>query len=153
MEIERKWVLPGPPSVLKGKVEPIAQGYIFTDNGELRLRSKGSHYYLTVKGDGDIIRDEWEVEIPKWVFETLWPKTEGKRVEKVRYTLGRLEIDVYGGHLTGLVTLECEFPNESEAARFRLPQWAVSAVEVTNDKAYKNKNLAIRGLPKGSDFR
>ena len=51
------------------------------------------------------------------------------------------------GQLEGLVTLECELPGEASATKFSLPSWAAKAVDITKDKAYKNKNLATKGLP------
>lgn len=152
MEIERKFrlnLLP-PPQVLGNGIE-VVQGYLFTEEGELRVRAKGDRYFLAVKGNGNISRDEWEVEIPEWIFKTLWPKTQGRRMEKTRYSIPHheltIEVDEYHGDLTELVTLECEFPREEAAHNFVLPAWAASAVEVTNDNAYKNKNLAVHGLP------
>ena len=103
-----------------------------------------------MKGDGLLSRDEWEKEIPSWVFDILWPKTAGRRVEKTRYVIPfeehTLEVDDYHGRLERLVTMECEFGDEGAAAAFVPPSWAQPAIEVTEDKSYKNKILAIQGL-------
>lgn len=152
MEIEKKYLLTARPDVLD-KAEKIAvkQGYLVTEDGELRIRQKGEQYFMTVKGDGTLSREEWEVEIPAWVFATLWPKTEGRQITKTRFTIEyqglTLEIDEYYGALEGLYTLECEFLTEAAAEAFVLPDWAADAEDVTTDKAYKNKNLAIHGRP------
>jgi adenylate cyclase len=89
----------------------------------------------------------------KFLVETvhsLWPLTEGQRISKRRYLLGaeggaRIELDVYAGALTGLVTAEVEFDSSAAAAAFSPPPWL--GREVTDDPAYKNKRLAIDGLP------
>lgn len=153
-EIERKFFfveMPPVDEISEIGVE-IIQGYLFTEDGEVRVRQKGISFFLTVKGEGDLSRNEWESPIPEWVFKTLWPKTEGRRIEKTRYSIYyqglTLEVDEYYGRLEGLFTLECEFPIEEAAYEFILPAWAVSAVDVTDDPAYKNKNLAVHGLPK-----
>ena len=148
MEIERKFVLSSlPPAGILSEGMAIAQGYVVTSPGELRLRRKVDQCFLTVKGDGTLSREEWEQDVPPWVFNTLWPATEGRRVEKTRYEVEyeglTLEVDKYHGHLAGLVTFECEFPDEASAHRFQLPVWAVEAVDVTTDKRYKNKALAV----------
>ncbi|MEK7463172.1 MAG: CYTH domain-containing protein [Patescibacteria group bacterium] len=153
MEIERKWKL----ETLLGDVRlrggvPILQGYIVAESNEVRLRKKGSHYFITAKSDGTLSREEWETEIPRWVFEVLWPKTEGCRIEKIRYTISApgglfLEFDEYSGSLNGLVVLEIEFPNKAAAEAFKLPP-GFRGQDVTNDKRYKNKNLALNGIPK-----
>lgn len=153
-EIERKFRLYHVPSgIMLGTGAYVEQGYLLTENGELRVRRKDLQCFLTVKGDGDLTRDEWEQEIPLWVFDTLWPATEGKRIEKHRYTIYsgddyKLEIDEYDGALKELVTLECEFPSEEAAYAFYPPVWVGQAVDVTRDKRYKNKALAVNGLPK-----
>lgn len=157
-EIERKFLLVAiPPREILGEGVFVSQGYLFADAGELRARRKGNQCFLTVKGGGSIARDEWEAEIPEWVFKTLWPKTKGRRVEKTRYSVAFggliLEVDQYRGALAGLVILECEFPSEMAAREFVLPRWAESAVEVTNDSAYKNKNMAVFGLPQRIERR
>jgi CYTH domain-containing protein len=146
-EIERKFRLPALPSIDLGAGEPIRQGYILNGATELRVRAKGaSRYYLTVKGEGTLSRSEWETEIPKDVFEALWPFTSRLRLVKTRYLVPHgtltLEVDEYHGAHTGLVTLECEFPDERAAREFTLPDWAAHAVDVTEDPAYRNQNLA-----------
>src|SRR6266542_6836310 len=128
-EIEMKFRLSNiPPADIVGHGTSIAQGYLLTEGGELRIRRKGERCYLTIKGQGDLSRDEWGSEIPLWAFELLWPQTEGRRVEKTRYRVSHkefeLEIDEYGGQLEGLVTLECELPDEASATKFSLPSWA-----------------------------
>ena len=149
-EIERKWVISHLPNNIANE-EIISQGYVISEGRkELRLRKKGVRCYLTAKGDGDLSREEWEVEIPLWVYEIMWPKTEGHRVEKIRYTFPIndnlvMEFDEYHGILKGLFTLEIEFPDESSAQTFVLilPN-KVTYKDVTSDKRFKNKNLATR---------
>jgi adenylate cyclase len=149
MEIERKFVLREVPDrALLTQGTAIAQGYM--PDG-LRLRRKGSHYYLTLKGAGTLSHEEWETEMPVWAFQRLWPETRTRRLEKTRYEIPygahTLEVDEYHDRLAGLWTLECEFGSEAEAHAFTLPGWAASALEVTEDYAYRNSSLAAKGLP------
>ena len=158
-EIERSWVLKFPFDIEKARGDKAYHeiGYIITDPGELRLVLKGlesPEYFITVKSDGDLTRDEWEKYLPKWAFHQLWPKTEGTRVIKTRYYVYYnnfcLEVDRYHGDLDRLWRVECEFTSEQEAKEFTLPDWIGkkgSVKEVTNDKRYKNKSLAQYGLP------
>jgi adenylate cyclase len=150
MEIERKFLLRHAPARAPlGAGVSIAQGYLPFG---VRLRRKGERCYLTVKGEGTIARDEWEVETPRWVFDHLWPATAGRRLEKTRYAVPHgeltLEIDEYHGPLAGLWTLECEFVDEQRAGTLRLPDWAAFAEEVTEDRRYHNSSLAEHGLPR-----
>ena len=100
---------------------------------------------MTVKGDGDIERPEWNSQIPSWVYESLWFQVTHS-LRKLRMTVGyqkkNLEIDTYLDTLDGLVTLECEFDSIEEADAFDLPSWTSGAMEVTYDPRYKNKVLA-----------
>jgi len=151
-EIERKFRLLHAADVsILGAGVPILQGYLITENGEERVRRKGDRYYWTVKGEGKLSRSEFEIEIPEWVFNILWPHTESRRIEKIRHTIPyhglTLEIDIYSGNCAGLTILECEFPDKDAAAGFRLPEWADGAIDVTADPRYKNRSLALHGLP------
>lgn len=135
--------------------KPIRQGYLPVENGmalaqtmglqvnfapvEARLRDKAGKLSFTLKGDGTIERDELEVPIAQDVFDSHWPITEGRRVEKIRlekpYGDHTLEIDVYRDR--DLIVAEVELNSQEEARTFYpLGQ------DVTEEKRYKNKSLA-----------
>lgn len=146
-EIERKFLVKGP--VPEGLAfEPIRQGYMTapSDSTEIRLRQKGSACYLTVKSEGGLVRNEYEIAIDISQFETLWPLTENRRVEKTRH-VGSLpgglqfELDIFEGHLASLQLVEVEFSSEEAAHAFAPPDWF--GEDVTEDKRYKNKALAL----------
>ncbi len=151
-EIERKFLVNKLPDLAAAKKAVVKQGYLTgpADSTELRLRQKNESFFLTLKGAGDMVRVEREAEISAHQFETFWPETSGRRVEKDRFT-GALpdgscfELDVFKGDLQGLRLVEVEFPSEASAAAFEPPEWF--GPDVTSDKRYKNKNLAIDGIP------
>ena len=152
-EIERKFLVETPPDDLDARPHrEIVQGYlaIASDGTEVRLRRKGHKHFQTVKSGGTRTRAEHEVELTRDQFEALWPATEGRRVEKVRYEIhdgsDLIELDVYHGRLAGLITAEVEFSSESQCKNFVPPPWF--GKELTDDPRYKNKNLAQHGLPK-----
>jgi len=162
IEVERKWRMPFLPDIELGTAERYRQGYLQFQRevpGELRLRSIGGRdFYLTTKGDGDLKRFEYPPEetphnIPRELFEMLWPATEGVNLEKDRFTVTingvTYYIDRFVGRLAGLYLLEVEFKAtgcysaEQLSHQFQLPLWVpLPTVEVTYDKGYKNKNLA-----------
>jgi CYTH domain-containing protein len=147
-EIERKWLVSEPPAeALAAPSERIDQGYlaIQEDGGEARIRRKGERYLLTVKSKGTLSRSEHEIELSAAQFESLWPATEGRRVEKTRHTLGPIELDVYEGQLAGLQLAEVEFDSEEAAAGYQPPPWF--GAELTDDPRYKNSSLARYGRP------
>jgi adenylate cyclase len=149
-EIERKWLLAGdlPAEVLAVEAELIEQGYLVigSDGSEVRLRRKSGRPVLTVKSAGTLSRSETEIDLAEEQYTALWPATEGRRVIKRRRRLGNgIEVDLYEGALDGLAVAELEFDSESAAAGFVPPDWF--GLEVTEDRAYKNQQLASRGRP------
>jgi adenylate cyclase len=149
-EIERKWLLSEalPAEVLAHEAELIEQGYLVigSDGSEVRLRRKGGQPVLTVKSAGTISRSETEIDLAEAQYEALWPATEGRRVIKRRRRLDNgIEVDVYEGALEGLAVAELEFESEAAAGDFAAPDWFGD--EVTEDRAYKNQQLALRGRP------
>lgn len=76
----------------------------------------------------------------------LWPHCDDRIVEETRYSIPHrglvLEVDEYQGRLSGLVTVDVEFPTERRATAFDPkaigPDWS----DVTADARYTNKNLA-----------
>ncbi|WP_377188458.1 CYTH domain-containing protein [Ruegeria meonggei] len=151
-EIERKFLVADLPDLGPTDKALVRQGYLTApdDLTELRLRQKNDRYYLTLKGGGTMVRVEREAEISAEQFETFWPETEGRRVEKERYTGelpdGRVfELDVFVGDLAPLRLVEVEFQSEPEAQAYTPPKWF--GTDVTADKRYKNKTMAIDGLP------
>lgn len=164
IEVERKWRLENNwvADWLHGPWQHLSQAYVVTDPGELRVRSDGKLYWMTAKTDGGLQRQEWEMEIPEWVFHQLYEATQW-RITKRRCAVqqaGQIwEVDVYGGELSGLVIVEAEFTERDSMIGLtgtELRQRALArelfpgfgpAVEVTEDRRYKNKSLAVYGLP------
>jgi len=151
-EIERKFLLPSPPSdIVNRGGSSISQGYIvITEDAEVRIRKKRDAFFLTVKRGRGEVRLETEIRLSDDQFRELWPMTEGRRIEKTRYEEHRadrmIEIDIYHGELSGLLTAEVEFPDRAASAAFQPPPWF--GTEVTEDERYKNKHLALHGRPR-----
>ncbi len=153
MEIERKFIVARLPDPLDGHpAKKIDQGYLVigADGSEVRVRRAATQHWLTVKRGAGLVRSETEVELSAEQFELLWPATEGARIEKTRYRLPAgdglvIELDVYAGSLSGLQVAEVEFDDQGAARRFRPPAWF--GREVTDDDRFKNRRLAVDGLP------
>ncbi|MCA0873301.1 CYTH domain-containing protein [Seohaeicola saemankumensis] len=151
-EIERKFLVRHLPDLTGARAFQIRQGYLTgpADSVEVRLRQKDDSYFLTLKSDGDVVRIERESEITADQFATFWPQTDGRRVEKTRWS-GTLpsgmifELDEFSGALAPLILVEVEFTSERDAADFTPPDWF--GRDVTSDKRFKNKSLALLGSP------
>lgn len=155
MEIERKFLLLGLPDIQEEKHVRIEQGYL-SINPEVRIRSyeviagkdKGHvDYLLTIKGDGDLSREEVETYIDKDSFDRIAKLIGNPLIEKDyrKYRLGDhiLQCSVVDpGTKDEFIYAEIEFPTEEEAKAYELP--LNGAVDVTYDKSYKMKNYWTR---------
>ncbi len=148
IEIERKYLIDKAPrfaSRYKGTM--ILQGYIGDGKTELRLRKYGKRYFATVKVGKGLKRSEFETEISKKQFKSLWPAV-GRYLKKKRYLIpyrccGKkytIDLDRYYGKLYGLVTAEVEFGSEREANAFKPPDWF--GKDLTGNEAFSNSMLA-----------
>lgn len=145
-EIERKFLVNDLiHEVLKAHQSlGICQGYIYdgNDGKTVRVRTKGNKGYLTIKGKSTgISRTEFEYEIPHSDALVLLEQFCEKTLIKDRYAIevGGMtwDVDVFHGHLDGLIVAEIELEDEQQS--FEQPEWL--AQEVSHDQRYYNVNL------------
>ncbi|MFJ8626426.1 CYTH domain-containing protein [Kitasatospora sp. NPDC093550] len=151
IEIERKFLADRPalePPL--PRAERILQGYVTIGRKEVRLRSHGDRFFLTVKEGAGVLRSEYEVELHREQFAELWPATDGARLEKTRAAVpigsAVAALDEYRGRLEGLRTVEVEFASLAVAETFEPPAWF--GAEITGQDGYRNQALAV--LPRWS---
>lgn len=152
-ETERKFlVLPSIQAILADVIpKSICQGYIMDapDGRTVRVRTKGNKGFLTIKGPSEgISRSEFEYEIPLADAEQLLNDFCPKSLLKDRYEVvhsGKTwEVDVFHGHLEGLIVAEIELEHANES--FSLPEWV--SKEVSDDVRYYNVQLIqATGVP------
>lgn len=161
VEIERKFIVVSDEwktMPRAGRSWKYEQGYLsFGDEGapEVRVRmissedgTPGGEAVMTVKGKGDVSRQEVEFGIDVARAKELLAMCQGTVIQKVRHCIAEksglvFEVDVYEGALAGLCVAEIELP--SEDSPFDKPSFL--GEEVSKDKAYKNASLAKSGLP------
>lgn len=148
-EIERKFRVREVPGFL-GDGTRLRQAYLALDGDvEVRVRDQGGTHVLGVKGGRGMQRTEVEVEIGPGEFDELWDLAPGRRIDKTRHRIAvddhTAEVDVYEGPLRGLVMVEVEFADRSEAETFVAPPWF--GEEVTGDARWSNATLATSGPP------
>ncbi|MBK8627441.1 MAG: CYTH domain-containing protein [Saprospiraceae bacterium] len=125
----------------------IKQGYLCTDpQRTVRVRIKGNHAYLTIKGQGNesgMSRFEWEKEIPVDEANQLLKLSLPGMIDKIRYEVisgnHTIEVDEFLGDNQGLTVAEIELKNENES--ILLPDWI--GMEVTGDQRYYNAQLML----------
>lgn len=147
IEIERKFLVTSDAyKSLAAKKSRIAQGYLNRDpNRSVRIRIKGNHGFITVKGPGNpsgTSRFEWEKEIDLEEAKNLLLLCEQPIIDKYRYEVkfGKhiFEVDEFLGENLGLVVAEIELKSEDEL--FIKPDWI--GEEVTGDPKYYNSQLS-----------
>jgi CYTH domain-containing protein len=149
MEIERKYLLKTIPEHLEQyERKKIAQGYLCT-SPVVRIRRSNDDYYLTYKGEGLMVREEYNLPLTKEAYEHLLPKIDGLLIAKTRYLIplsGGLtaELDLFEGELAPLSLVEVEFETETDANAFTAPDWF--GEDVTNSGRYHNSYLSQNGL-------
>lgn len=145
MEIERKFLVKEMPCLDGCEKSEIVQGYISL-TPETRVRKRDNKYYLTIKGEGDVVREETEKEVSEKEGRALFSQVESKLIEKTRYliNIGKYiaELDIYKNHLEGLVVVEVEFETEADANNFVPPLWF--GEDISKNKEYRNKVLAYK---------
>lgn len=144
MEIERKFLINQLPEDLeKYEQHEIAQGYLCT-SPVVRIRRSNDDYYLTYKGKGMMVREEYNLPLTKEAYLHLREKIDGRLIEKTRYLIPltdklTAELDVFHGDLAPLTLVEVEFESVEEANAFTTPEWF--GEDVTNDGRYHNSNM------------
>ena len=141
-EIERKFLVTDTSyRGLSDSSVRIKQAYLSTSpDSTVRLRIAGQKAFITVKSrNHGATRNEWEYEIPvEDVEQMMLTCAASPIIEKVRYRVGRWEVNEFHGHLEGLVVAEIEL--ESEGETFDKPTFI--GPEVTGDPRYYNSSLS-----------
>lgn len=151
VEIERKFLLDRLPVIpARAAVLHIEQGYLKDHGGRIRrtVHADGSHRYEhALKSGHGLVRREIEKAITADEFHRLWPLTNGRRVQKIRYLLD----DPNGGvwaidqlDQVDLVLAEIELP--AIDTPYVIPPWLKPRIvrEVTDDPHFTNAAIAVR---------
>jgi len=144
MEIERKFLIKEVPENLEHYAhKEIEQAYLCTEP-VIRVRRDGDNYYLTYKGRGLMVREEYNLPLTKEAYLHLLEKADGRIIKKTRYLIPEkddltIELDVFHGELAPLLLAEVEFASEEAANAYVMPDWF--SKDVTNNPAYHNSNM------------
>ena len=149
MEIERKYLIHKLPDDLeKYSHKKIQQAYLCT-NPVVRIRRQDQDYFLTYKGGGLMVREEYNLPLNQEAYEHLLEKADGIILSKTRHLLPvtdilTSELDVFAAPYEGLWLAEVEFPTEEEANAIVPPEWF--GEDVTFSSAYHNSTLSRKDL-------
>ena len=166
LEIERKFLVSLLPENLSSyQCLHIEQAYLCT-NPVVRIRRQDEDYYLTYKGKGLMVREEYNLPLNKEAYLHLRSKADGNIISKKRYLLPisepafsdsylssakpkpsfelKIELDLFDPPFAPLALAEVEFPDMESARAFLPPAWL--GREVTDDEKYHNSNMSTRKL-------
>lgn len=151
MEIERKFLLNKLPDNLSDyPYHNIEQAYLCR-NPVVRIRRQDDDYILTYKGDGKMIREEYNLPLNKEAYYHLREKIDGNIITKKRYEIPlndpaclnkplTIELDIFEGKFEGTVLAEVEFESKEDALAFKPPAWF--SEDVTQDSRYHNSTMS-----------
>jgi adenylate cyclase len=154
VEIERKYLVKSDDwRGLVRKTKNLRQGYLSIPDSdkeaaEIRVRFAPPHAFITMKGQGDITRLEFEYAIPLVDAELMLQHFCSDRIlsklrHEIEYANLTWEIDEYLGLHKGLVLAEVELLEANQ--EIELPPWI--GEEVTRDRKFRNAYLAKVKVP------
>lgn len=155
MEIERKFTVKKVPDDLKNYTSlHIEQAYLNV-SPVVRIRKQDEEYYLTYKGKGLLVREEYNLPLNKESYYHMREKADGNIISKKRYLIPltnpqfsdtglsmqlTIELDIFDAPFAPLIIAEVEFPTEAAANSFLPPDWFKE--DVTDNPSYHNSNLS-----------
>lgn len=146
MEIERKFTVKKLPENLDSyPCHLIEQAYLNTDP-VIRVRRQDDEFYMTYKGKGLLMREEYNLPLNEASYYHLREKADGNIISKKRYIIPIkdsslcVELDIFDKPFAPLIIAEVEFPDKETAEAFAPLDWFDQ--DVTNDPAYHNSNLS-----------
>ena len=145
MEIERKYLLHQLPDHLEQyPFHKIEQGYLCTAP-VVRIRRQDQEFFLTYKGRGLMVREEYNLPLTEEAYLHLREKTDGILLSKTRYLIPlesglTAELDIFDAPYEGLWLAEVEFPDQESAEKFIPPEWF--GTDVTFSAKYHNSTLS-----------
>lgn len=152
MEIERKFAVVRMPNDLeKYEREEIQQGYLCI-KPTVRIRKSNDEYTLNYKWKQKGLEEKFAIQNIEYTmpltrenYEVLLKKIENNLIIKDRYKIPikdglTVELDVFHGHLEGLIFAEVEFPNMEIAKQFDKPDWL--GKDLCFDKRFDNTLLS-----------
>lgn len=158
MEIERKFLIRQLPENLEQYHSHFIEQAYLCVNPVVRIRREDDHYYMTYKGKGLMVREEYNLPLNATAYIHLLAKSDGRILTKRRYLIPithplsnnpdvtfshplTVELDVFEGDYKGLYLAEVEFESEAEANAFRMLDWF--SEDVTLDGRYHNSYMAM----------
>jgi len=113
----------------------------------VRIRKQDQEYFLTYKGKGLLVREEYNLPLTEAAYLHLKEKADGIVLSKTRYLLPlsdtlTIELDIFDAPYENLWLAEVEFSTQEEAEHFLPPPWF--GEDVTFSTKYQNSTLSLK---------
>lgn len=147
-EIEKKFLIHTLPDNLESfPSHHIEQGYLCT-NPVVRIRKQDSDYFLTYKGKGLMVREEYNLPLTQESYLHLKDKVDGIIISKQRFKIPycqneinfTIELDIFHPPFASFYMAEVEFESKEDALAFIPPSWF--GEDVTLDSHYHNSTMS-----------
>lgn len=146
VERERRWLLAGVPE-LEGTPAAITDRYLVGTRLRLREMAEGGsvvrklgHKVRLGEGPGEVACTNFYLDDAEWSALSGLP---AEVLHKQRWTVERdarrVAVDLFGGHLEGLVLAEVDRGTGPDRGQ---PSWLDAVAEVTSDEAFTGSALA-----------
>lgn len=155
MGVERKFIVDKSqlPKIKRMATDTVKIDQYYTRVGDIEEKycRFGDRFFHTVRAKiyGDLTRIGFEEECSSSDYESNKIDMIGNIVSMERYFIQSpdyvCEVDEYLGQMKGLNICSLEFASEQEAEIIDVPEFCKE--EVTTNSSYRNKNLALNGLP------
>ena len=146
-EIERKWLVNPTEELINYLLKtPSVEIKDYYFNDFCRLRNMQGKWYITIKGEGTLVRDEFEFMIERSSLNFLPTPTLTKKRCPYHYKGHTFELNIfkdipmkqkYTGEISNLITAELELNNSEEVVE--IPDFFSS--EITEIKDFYGYNL------------
>jgi CYTH domain-containing protein len=162
-KIEKKYLLKNSVNTLMNDLELNAQEVsefytVVKVCKEVKFSKIDSKYFKTIKNGiiGSIDQTRYKIKKARYIKEKR--NSIGDKILKKRYLIAnngeKYFIDIYQKNLKNLFMLEIIFHSKKDFDKFILPEIFKEYIvkEVTSDKRYQNRNLALLGNPKQNPY-
>jgi CYTH domain-containing protein len=138
LELEKTFLVSElPPQINGAQHERIEDGFItpYQNQPVLRLRHRGNKFEITKKAALDqndaSAHHEHTIDLTEQEYNALLSSFTLK-IRKIRYYVSvygkQAEIDIFGGDLSGLITVDFEFKTPEEMQSFQPPEFCLRDV-------------------------
>ena len=154
IEIEKKYKIKKLPNNLNDyECHIIEQSYLNNGGAPIRLRKfiaendiKCIFSKKISKEQNSFEKIEYNIELPKELYEKFIKAKEGRTIRKTRYKIplengAKMDLDIFHDFFEGVCIAEIEYISIEQANTFKIPDWIE---EIKNEEKLSNLYMATK---------